>query len=451
MIPGIHVPPTEDQRQEKWTDRGGLPASCLPPSAEVNMSTLLAEIFDDLEVPADFWARLVGASGRQMTEWMAGQRELPFSVAETLSKAIGVPAEILAAREKRARNAQALLPPLWLKARQSGLGETEHRAIALARVLAASHDEVLSVLDSPSVTYRLMFNEIRANVDPQQPARIQGALGGQAFLEFSTLGGGALGIGEVLRGFLRARGVLIIETPINNRKLEGFCVPVGRESRVRPCVVANSYRTTWFRRNYVILHELCHAIFDLEAANAVFDVAGADAVDTDVAEQRADSFAMHALVPKRLLVAMQNRGVRLDALSNDGLAQLVADTHAEHPLIARAALEYELISEADAQRLARLDIARELREKSYHARGLAEVPPGKLPHPEVAQWGNRLTTFPVAGVRLPIPFVRLVLRALEEGKISPGRAAELLMVTEDQLESRFGVPARPDKMWAEPV
>jgi len=55
------------------------------------------------------------------------------------------------------------------------------------------------------------------------------------------------------------------------------------------------------------------------------------------------------------------------------------------------------------------------------------------------KWGSRLTTFPAAGVRLPIPFVRLVLEILASGKITSGKAADLLMVRRHELTKQFGV------------
>jgi hypothetical protein len=128
-------------------------------------------------------------------------------------------------------------------------------------------------------------------------------------------------------------------------------------------------------------------------------------------------------------------------MGKDELAQFVADYQAEQSLIVRAAFEYELISEADASRLRGIDIAAELKKRSYHARGLADLAPDELRDPEVARWGNRLTTFPTPGFRLPIPFVRLALEALRRRDISRSRAAELLMITEDDLRSRFEIEA----------
>jgi Zn-dependent peptidase ImmA (M78 family) len=390
-----------------------------------------------------FWTQLLGCSDRQLNDWSAGRREVPFSIAERLSRAIGVPVEMLRRRGKEPIDIDMLLPPLWLKARESSLDSAGHQAIAIARLLAARYEEILSLVE-PTGNPRLFVNEIKEVMDPQHPARTQGEHAANAFLRLTTLGRGASGIGEVIRGFLRARGMLIIETPINSTRLEGFCVPVGAEHGPRPCVVVNSYRTTWFRRNYIILHELAHAIFDLDAASAVFDVPSASREEpTNIAEQRADAFAQHALVPRRLLVA-QSRGKPLKDINAEGMAELIAAIHAEQRLIVKAALEYGLISQSDSERLANLKVARELRAKSWHARGLADLAREDFVFPEVADWGPRLTTFPLKDVRLPIPFIRLVVQAAAEGKISSRKAAELLMVTDEDLP-RYGIEPRREE------
>jgi len=413
------------------------------------MQSNMAKTLSDFPVDRSFWADVIGCSERQLNDWWSGRRALPTSVAEVLSKAVGVPAEILAGRQKTPIVPEDVLPPLWLKARESSLGETEYRSIASARLLAAHCEELLTLMEPAESSPRLLINEIREAVDPQQPARKQGSAAASAFLRLSTLEKGATGIGEVIRAFLRARGALVLETPINSVRLEGFCVPVGSDSKVRPCIVVNSYRTTWFRRNYVILHELAHAVFDLEAENGVFDVAGGlRESPANISEQRADAFAMHALVPYRLLRAIQNRGIRLAKLDEHGLADLVAQTHAEQRLLIRAALEYGLITAEDADRLAGLRIARALRARTYHARGLADVPREQLIYPEILAWRDRLTSFPVKGLRLPIPFVRLVLQAFGEQKVTRKRAAELLMIRDEEL-SHYGVePAQTEELWA---
>lgn len=412
--------------------------------------SVLAEVLGEFDVPEGFWANLVGCSVRQLTEWRAGQRELPASVADKFARAIGVPADVLLNRARVEGGAVGLLPPMWLKARAQGLGEKEHETIAKARMLAAKYDETLALLEPPSEKHRIFLNEIKSRVDVQAPATHQGAVAAAAFLDLSGLAQTQKGIGEVFRGALRARGILILETPVSSPTFEGFCVPVGTVPTSRPCLLANSYRTTWFRRNYVLLHELAHAIFDLEGATAVFDTStdteGArgpvEAAARRIAEDRADSFAMRALVSEELLVAMENRGYKLEHLGRETFAHLIANVHAEQRTIVRAALAYNMVDDEQARDLDAIVIPnRELAAVSKHARGIAALSREELVYPEVQDWKDRMTTFPVMGIRLPIPFVRLVLQALGAEKITAGKAAELLMVTREDLATRYGVHA----------
>lgn len=402
---------------------------------------MLSEVVESFDLPREFWADLVGCSPVQLNEWLAGQREIPASAARRISRAIGVPADAVLATRRVPGGAASLLPPMWRKARDQGLETRGLRTVAMTRLLAAKYDEILALVEPSSDSYRLLVNEIRSKVDLQAPVAAQGAAAARSFLDLTGLGKGARGIGEVFRGALRARGILVLETPIKDATLEGYCVPVGPALRTRPCLLANSYKTTWFRRNYVLLHELAHAVFDLEGETAIFDVTSrSSTVTLQIAEERADSFAMHALLPRELLVAVENRGFRLRYLTAETLAHVIALTHAEQKLIVRAALNYDLISEDDAERLGGLKLTlKDLAEVTYHAKGLADLSADQLIYPEVVTWADRLTTFPIRGIRLPIPFVKLVLQAFNEGKITASKAAELLMVTRDDLSRRYGV------------
>lgn len=402
---------------------------------------MLAEVIKTLEVPARFWAELVGCSSSQMSEWLSGQRDLPESVAERLSRAIGIPASTFLGKRVPAAPMQSLLPPLWLKARNQGLGVPEHRAIAIARLLASRFEEVLSLVEEVrTVAYRTTFEEVRKAVDPQAPAEAQGETAAAAFLRFSTLDKGGVGIGEVFRGYLRALGVLILETPVESAKLEGFCLPVGTPPNVRPCLLANAFKTTWFRRNYVLLHELAHAIFDLDGTTAVFDELPGDGSASglaDIAECRADAFAMHTLVSRKMLAAFEGKHGAIRTLGKVGLARLVAQTHGELRLVLRAARRYNLLTEEAALGLAATDIAEELRKQSSHAKLLPHLTKDEVWNPDLISVRVRTTTFPLAGIRLPIPFVRLVLDALVAEQIVPRKAAELLMITTEELTERF--------------
>ncbi len=413
---------------------------------------MLAEILESVGVPKQFWLRLLGCSSRQLNEWLAGQRQVPVSVADRLSRAIGVPVPVLLDSKKLQpdRVEYEVLPPLWLKARQQLQQSSEYEVIAGTRLLAAHYADILDLMETVHSDANHLLSAIQLAIDPQAPARKQGKDAAAVFLKLTTLDQGGRGIGEAFRGFLRANGLLVLETPINSDRLEGFCVPVSKTDGVTPCLVANSYQTDWFRRNYVLLHELGHAIFDLASESAVFDVDHTQdpstvSVDKKIAEGRADAFALHALVSDKLLRAFENRGQSLNKVGPAEFALFVANMHADKRTIVRAAVEGKLITDDRAEQLLSMDIARDLKQISYHALGLANVSEKDIIYPEILRWKDRLTTFPLEGLRLPIPFVRLVLQALKENKINPGKAAELLMVTVDDLAHTYGVDLRQEE------
>ena len=158
------------------------------------------------------------------------------------------------------------------------------------------------------------------------------------------------------------------------------------------------------------------------------------------AEERAESFALNALLPRRLLVAVESRGTKLTGLTSQGLAQVIAETHAEQRLIAKAAVQYSLVTPDEGERLRTLKISRrELAALTPHALGLAALDASGLIDPAVRDWESRKTTFPIAGIRLPIHFVKVVLQAFEAHKITARKAAELLMVTVDDLVDRYKI------------
>ncbi len=401
---------------------------------------MLAEVLKPFDLAPDFWASLVGCSEEQLCEWLSGQRELPLSLARRFSSLTGVDAGVLVRSPKGNEDPLSLIPPLWLKAREENLSETARQAIAIAQLVGSKYTEIAELTGSQSDAYKNLFAEIKSAHDLRAPARKQGESSALTFLRLSGLGTGARGIGEVLRGYLRARGVLVLEMSIGEN-VEGFCLPIGSRVGSRPCLIANGYRATWFRRNFVILHELAHAVFDLDGSGATFDV-GADAELSDSksrSEDRANSFALHVLVPRRMLVNLESNGLRLLGAGKESLAQIVAATHAEQRTVVRAALEYDLIDETEASRLLSLDIASDLRRVSDHARDLASTRPDYVVDQDFKRWKDRRTSFPIEGVRLPIPLVSMVVSAFRDQKISYGKAADLLMATDEELSKQYGL------------
>lgn len=404
---------------------------------------MLAEVLKTFDLPAGFWASLVGCSEEQLHEWISNQRELPLSLAKQFSRITGVDPGVFARTHKgNEDDPRTLIPPLWLKAREEELSESARKAIATAQLVGSKYSEIAELTNLQTDAYKGLFTDIKNSHDLRAPARKQGESSALAFLNLSGLGTGAHGIGEVLRGFLRARGILVLEMSIAGKDVEGFCLPIGSRVGSRPCLIANGYRTTWFRRNFVILHELAHAIFDLDGSGATFDVGPdteADNSSKRLAEHRANSFAQHALVPKRLLVSLESNGLRFQGAERETLARIVAAAHAEQRTVVKAAREYGLIDASEANRLLALRIASELRRVSDHAKDLTSTAPGYVINQDFVRWQNRRTSFPVEGIRLPIPFVSMVVSAFRDQKISYGKAADLLMATDEDLSIQYGL------------
>jgi Zn-dependent peptidase ImmA (M78 family) len=235
---------------------------------------------------------------------------------------------------------------------------------------------------------------------------------------------------------LRSMGVLVIETPLKDSRLEGCSFAVGSQAAPRPCVFANAHHVKWFRRNMVLMHEVGHAIFESAFVGASLDLLGSDASDS--LELRAQTFAQECLVPKNVLVHVaQSNGIRWNALSDRSLAKLVADTHVELRTLVSAAVDAGLIPIESADALKRANIESVLQQLSEHALSTDQYLEriGK----ENADWiGKRATTQSQRSIRLPIGYVNTVVTAYQDSHISLGKAAQYLMIDESDFIERFG-------------
>ena len=405
---------------------------------------MFKEVVDQFGVPTSFWRDLAGCSELMLKDWLTGRRTVPRSTAKQFSQATGVPPELFLRKESAV---DFNLPKLWLRARNAGISQQGRglQTISYARLLAEKYWEVLQILDKTGDTDPSdLFIRIQATAFQHASPDEQGRSAASVFLHSTNLNHQQVGIGEILRGYMRANGIFVFETPLRAADLEGFCMEVGQSTGKKPCIFANTYATTWFHRNFVLLHELCHAIFDIQEMEAEFDGSLSDeppSENGDHSENRANSFAMNALVSKDLLDAYSNRGFQISELDSKKMAQLMAETHAEPKLIIKAALSYGLISEDASERLRQnVPSQTERAMASYHAKQFDQLSPEEMSsiirEPQAVNEWPRNTAFPMRGMRLPLPFVNHVLEALESHKISSGKAKELLM-TRDL--SRFGV------------
>ena len=388
-------------------------------------------------------ARLLGISPRIFGEWVAGQRPIPDSVAHQLSAVLGVQPSTLLASAKRVKTNQAdITPAIWYKLRGEQLVDADRECVLLIRQLAYFVNELEEVTQRRAVGWQPLFEGIRRKTDIQAPPREQGRQAARMFRESRDLVRGNIGIGEVFRGNLRAMGLLVIESPLPESKLEGCSFFVGStrpdHQLDRPCIFANTHHGTWFRRNSVLMHEVGHAIFDAESAAASLDFVDTGVAD-DLTEQRAQAFAQEVLVPQEVLRHIaQARGIRCDRMGPRDLAMLVAETHVEQRTVIAAAVEADFAPLEQAEQYLAMDLSSELRNLTDHALTTKEYI-RKIGMDAAAPWiHKRTTTIPSRPLRLPPHYVKWVQDAFNDAKINRGKAAELLMIDEDTFDERFG-------------
>lgn len=397
---------------------------------------MLREILANTLISPERIARLLGINPELFQSWLANQRPIPHSILDTLSTVIGVDLGRCLERKIPAQEAASITPAIWYKFRADDLTTDDREFVFLIRRLGSFVNELEEVTGARTVVWKSVFESIGDKVDTQAPPRAQGIEAARMFREARGLAHGQTGIGEVLRGNLRSMGVLVVESALPKSKLEGCCFFVGNHPDARPCIFANSYQTTWFRRNTVLLHEVAHAIFEAPTSGATIDFYEIDS--TGLAEERADAFAQEVLVPGTVLQHLtQKDGVKWDALSPFLLAKLIAETHAEKRALLRSALENELISSTLFEQYSNFDIAPILPSVSEHALSTDDYirSIGK----KAEEWqGKRNTTIPSRTLRLPPSYVNAVTTAVKNGSISRGKGAAMLMIDERDFDARFG-------------
>lgn len=402
---------------------------------------MLNSILEATGLDSQTCADLLGINRDVLVEWTAAQRSIPESYVALLSDALGVDVETLtkSVRHSRSQRDSDITPAIWYKFKGENLVSADREAVFLIRQIGHFQNEIEHVTGKRSVAWKPTFDAIRKEIDSQAPPGEQGRKAARILRESTGLAHGATGIGEVFRGNLRRQGILIIESPLPESRVEGCSYNVGAHPDERPCIFANTHHTTWFRRNAILIHELGHAIFDSTSAAASLDFRGFGE-GKEVSEQRAEAFAQEALIPREVLFhAVQSHGIKWDSISAEGLATLVATTHVELRMVIKAAASGGFISDADAERLSELNITEYLRSLSDHAlttteylATLSEEKKSKL------LIGNRTATNPSRSIRLPIQYVMTVVEAVRDRQISTGKAAEFLMISKQDLESRFG-------------
>ncbi len=397
---------------------------------------MLQKVLDSAGIDPRRCAMLLGLSPQVLLQWAAGQSEIPESVLPVLSSVLSVLPSTLTLRSARHLKDSDVTPQLWYKFRGPGLTEADREYVILIRQIGHYLNELEEVTRQKSVQWKSVFETIRTNVDIQAPPREQARLAAGILRQATALGHGTAGSGGVLRSLLRALGILVVETPIAESRIEGCSFYVGSMNSPRPCAFVNTHHTTWFRRNPLLMHEVGHSIFE------PFTGASIDFTDTkemdEGAEIRADAFAQEALIPKEVLFhAAQSCGIKWNELDAMALARLVALTHVEQRMVVRAAVDAGFVALEQADELKQMEIASQLRSLSDHALSTDEylAKAGK----QQEDWiGKRTTTRTPRSIRLPIGYVNVVTEAYRNKQISPAKAAEYLLIEEQEVLDRFG-------------
>jgi len=399
---------------------------------------MLQTVLESVGLDAKTCAGLLGFNPTVFAEWSVGQRQIPESVLPLLSAVFSVPVSVLRAKPSRTINDEDITPAIWYKFRGPELVSADRECVVLIRQLGHYLNELEAVTRSRSVQWKTLFESIRNETDLQASPREQGRAAARMFREATSLAHGAKGTGELLRGVLRSLGVLVVEAPLKESRIEGCSFYVGTQAAARPCIFANTHHVSWFRRNTVLMHEVGHSIFESALVGASLDFLDREEV-AEPLEMRAQAFAQECLVPKTVLVHVaQSHGIKWGSLSARPLARLMADTHVEQRTVVSAAVDAGLVASEAADELKRIDTAKELHELSSHALSTEEYLE-LIGSENAGDWiGKRTTTLTPRPLRLPVGYVKVVVDAYQNCQISSGKAAEYLMVDETEFTERFG-------------
>jgi len=401
---------------------------------------MMNSLLEDAGLSPEVCASLLGVNPKSFALWARGDRELPGFIAPELASVLGVSKEDLLA------NHAVHAPAIWYKFRSEQTSIADRELVVLIRRLGFYACQLNSLTGQTGNKWRIAFSVVRHGLDEHKRSApsVQGGRAATLFRDFVNLGFSrdALnerisGPGDIIRGVLRSLGVLIIEMPIPESQMDGCSFYVGHGGEETPCLFINTYRQRWFRRNYVLAHELAHAIFDIDDEAALIDYRK-ELGQPSLREARADAFARNCFASARTLqVETSKLGLNWGNLTPLHLAQLVAHCQVELKTILRTAEIENLITAEQALCYSKHSLKKELRSLSERVLTANEY---FDKHPENKPWIGeyRETTIPSRKLRLPIPYITSVLSAVNSCRISEGRAAEMLMMDRDTFIVRFG-------------
>ena len=406
---------------------------------------MLSEILDSAGLKPKVCADLLGLDHTLFHQWVVGQRPIPQYIVPELSSVLGVSKEAILTSASRAGGSENA-PAIWFKFRSGEkLTDADCEIVVVIRKLGHFMDELERLTETRYVTWKGVFEAIRNEVGKQASPKEQGRAAARIIRSDRQFGfpfetrQGIKGAGDILRDNLRSMGIRIIETPVPPSNLEGCSFYVGPPGAERPCLFANTYKQTWFRRNLVLMHELSHAIFDIEGTAASLDFTD-EANPRQLEEVRAQAFALEALVPRDVLFHIaRTHGLKWQALADRDIALLVASSQVEQGAVIKAALECGFITNELADRYSRVDIHDHLKQLTERAFTTQEfIQARKVAQSSIISAEFRTTTIPSRALRLPLPYVTKVVELAGQNDISTGKAAQMLMIDKDTFRERFG-------------
>jgi Zn-dependent peptidase ImmA (M78 family) len=406
---------------------------------------MLKNILESAGLNAKVCADLLGLDHKLFHKWLAGDRPIPGYIVPELSSVLGVSRDAvlgLSTSEGSVENA----PGVWFKFRAGDrLIEADRELVLVVRRLGHYMDELEELSATRSVSWSLIFKEARKEFAKQASPVEQGRAAARYIRSVRGFGvpqrslHGFTGAGDILRDNLRNMGVRIVETPLPKSNVEGCSFYVGAPGSEKPCLVANTYKQTWFRRNMVLAHELAHSLFDIETTAASVDFVD-DSGKRQFEELRADAFAQELLVPKNVLHHIaQTNALKWDSLTDRDLALLVALTQVEQRAVIKAAADAGFINPDLADAYRALDIHQHLKALTERALSTHEfIEARHIAKGTIIAAEARTTTVPTRALRLPLPYVAKVVELAKSDDISRGKAAQLLMIDKDTFIERFG-------------
>jgi len=406
---------------------------------------MLKALLDDAGLRAEGCAALLGIAPHMFEQWVNKERDLPGFIIPELASVLGVDAKVF----KEAEVAKA--PAIWFKFRDSGtVKEQDRELVVLIRRLGFYLKQLNSVIGFSGDKWQVHFQLVSKKLEParHESPVVQGEIAARVLRENIDLGFSHKALserisapGDVIRGILRNLGILIIEMPVPESSIDGCSFYVGESGpdQGTPCLFINTFRQNWFRRNYVLAHELAHAIFDIAGESALVDSwTHGNRIEPSVMEARADSFARNCFASREVLRSLTSTlGLNWTELNAKNLAELVAHSQVDLRIILASAVENNLISEEQASQYGKMRIIKHLRGLTAHALTTKEF--FAAPR-DTKVWSpkERETTIPSRTLRLPVPYIKSVIDACNSGLISEGKAAELLMIDYEVFMERFG-------------